>query len=190
MSDRVLGIGIDPDTKNSGIAVVQYSNPLADGLGRYQIVEVALARAKGRLAKDRRVAMSNALWTTLADLEIPYGVAVGVVEWQALRPIGEKRPNNIVDLCGIAGMAITALSRHVSSTTSIIAPTPGDWTGGIPKDVRANRIIGRLQLSSDLKDFADIPPSLRHHAMDAVGLAIWGINLARTGGLPPPLPWV
>ena len=178
----MIVVGIDPGTKESGIAVVRWT----EGSGRTwdsgqaELLDVRLARAKGRKVPDRRVGMALALKPETWQYQ---AADFGVVEWQSYRHT-DKRPNDIINLCGIAGMAVSALALNGLSV--IITPTPGEWTKGIPKGVRTLRALRRVQCTPDSEWFDGMPPSLRHNVFDAIALALWGIDLARAGGLPPP----
>jgi hypothetical protein len=129
--------------------------------------------------------MATALMEFFGNLELPYRPTCLVVEWQRLRPRGEPRPNNIVDLCGFAGMCLTAASMVGAVHT--FAPIPSEWKGQVPKAVHQERIIRRIGLTSDLTyvngttgaplpGAEKIPASMRTHVIDAIGLACWACD--------------
>lgn len=173
----MIAIGIDPDTKSTGIGVVEL---LPDG--SYKALYATLARAKGRKASDRREAMARALH----DLRIPFyrqnHDVIGVVEWMKLRPKGEKNPNAIVDVNGIAGMCVSNVI--FMDPVKIYTPIPSDWKGTVPKKVFTNRILSSLSLTSDLTyatgavvpGAEKMPASMRTHAIDGLGLAVWALK--------------
>lgn len=176
----MIAVGIDPDTKSTGIATVQSYN------GGFQILQVRLARAKGRLAADRRVEMAKSLLASIncETLDIGYLPTAVAVEWMKLRP-REKRPNDIVNLNGIAGMCVAASALLYPEY--LFTPIPQEWKGTVPKKIHQARILSRLHLMPDLtyqKGYgtgsvpgsADIPKSMRTHVIDALGLAVWALD--------------
>lgn len=179
--ERMLVIGIDPDTKATGIAAVQYFN------GGFQVVGVGLARAKGRKAADRRVEMIDSLWHSLAPegLRLPYPATAVVVEWQHIRPFSEKRPNDILNLTGVAGMCV-ATAVTILDPKYTFTPIPSEWKKQVPKHIHQARILSRLHLTRELRyensdlgnaifipGAENLPPSMRTHVIDAIGLACW-----------------
>ena len=147
MSDeRMLAVGIDPDTKTTGVAAVQYFN------GGFQVVRVALVRAKGRLASDRRVEMAKNLIDCMTALDLPYTPIAAAVEWQHIRPRKEKRPNDICNLNGISGMCV--MGATFLGPEFIFSPIPSDWKKDVPKPIHQKRIVSRLHLTMDLSYIA------------------------------------
>lgn len=175
----MIAVGIDPDTKSTGIAAVQSYN------GGFQILHVELVRAVGRLAADRRVEMAEELIKVmrLNPFGINYIPTAVAVEWMKLRP-REKRPNDIVNLNGIAGMCVMAATQL--KPDYIFTPIPQEWKGTVPKKIHQARILDRLHLTPELaykKGYgngvvpgsAGIPKSMRTHVIDALGLAVWAL---------------
>jgi len=177
MSDeQMLAIGMDPDTKSTGIAAVQSFN------GGFQIVQVALVRAKGRKAADRRIEMALGLISFAFNcLYKPTAIAV---EWQHIRPGSEKRPNDILNLTGISGMCVAAAAQLNSE--HLFTPIPSEWKKQVPKHIHQARVCSRLHITTELrstegeKNFIpgaeDIPASMRSHVIDALGLAVWALD--------------
>lgn len=177
--ERMLAVGIDPDTKSTGVAVVQAFN------GGLQVVHVGLVRAKGRKSADRRFVMAREMMDWFAHADLPYTPTAVTIEWQKLRPKGEKNPNSIVDLCGIAGMAYAA--GTLLGADMMFAPIPSEWKGTVPKSVHQKRIVSRLHLTMDLTYIEGygngcvpgsekIPASMKTHVIDALGLACWTLD--------------
>lgn len=177
--DKMLAVGIDPDTKATGVAVVQAFN------GGLQIVHVGLVRAKGRKTSDRRVEMARNLQRDLCRLylNISYTPTAVAIEWMKLRPKGEKNPNSIVDLNGISGMCVVACQQL--GAEHVFTPIPSEWKGTVPKSVHQKRVLRRLRLTSDLTyeesgnpipGSEKIPASMRTHVIDALGLACWALD--------------
>lgn len=178
---KMIAVGIDPDTKSTGWATVQSFN------GGFQVLGVGLIRAKGRLCADRRIEMAYQLDVELHEVacSLPYSPTAVVVEWMKLRPRGEKRPNNIVDLNGISGMCVSAGLQFEAQ--HLLTPVPSEWKGTVPKKIMWNRIVSRLHLNLDLSYEAgygkgsiqgakEVPASMRTHVIDALGLACWALD--------------
>ena len=161
-------IGVDPDTTTTGIAI---RHPF----GRF---ELHLARSSGRFAEDRMLGMSRELERILGAL----GAEAAAVEWQSLRPRGEKNPNAIMMLQAVAGMATSIIHRSVPT---VYRPIPADWRGSAPKEAVQKRILELAGLTIDSEEFVHIPMSMRTHVIDALGLAIW----ASQGGKKGRFPW-
>jgi hypothetical protein len=163
----MISVGIDPDTSATGVAIV-----MTEGT-KIEDVEAWVVRAKGRKAEDRVMGMAWGLAELLPRLlKVAHVV---VVEWQAIRPT-DRRPNDILNLAAVAGMAMgIAHCAHLREPI-ILNPLPVRWKGSIPKDVHQRRILSESGLSLDSPAFCGIIPSLRTHAVDAVGLALWGLR--------------
>lgn len=162
-------IGIDPDTKTTGIAIIHPNGQ----------IELRLARSKGRFADDRFPGMAAALLCELPlarfELSQP-GMKlepVAAVEFQHIRPRGEKNPNSMMGVQAVAGMAVTALIARKVCPGDILTPLPVDWKGSIPKEVHQRRILREAGLHEDSPEFHGIPKSMRQHVIDALGLAMW-----------------
>ena len=169
----MIAVGIDPDTKTTGVATVERTDD-----GELRVLFVGLFRAKGRKTADRRIEMAYEL-----EHLCQYGLKTGrdidaiVVEWMKLRPTGEKRPNNIVDLNGISGMCVSAAVRM--RPRHVFTPIPWDWKKNIPKKIHQARVIRRLGLTMDLTDVPgakQVPASMRQHVIDAIGMAVWALE--------------
>lgn len=183
---RRLGIGIDPDTTSTGLAVVHQLEETS-----YRTLYVALVKARGKKAADRRAPMARALLETMRYLQSTFGIngddVTVAVEWMKLRPTGERRPNDIVNLNGIAGAALAAAAQLKHA--ELLTPEPVAWKGSIPKDVKQRRVLRHLGLTEDLKHSdvtlgkiagADqIPASKKTHVLDALGLAEWALTERR-----------
>jgi len=186
MADKMLAIGVDPDSKHSGWAAVQSFN------GGYQIVQVGLVRAKGKLAADRRATMAKSLRSTLDLIELPYGPTALALEWQHLRGNSsrEKNPAAIVELNAFSGMALQGFMDRWHFDY-VFTPVPKDWKGSVPKEIKLARILSHLHLRPDLtyksgyghglggamiRGAENIPKSMRSHVIDALGLAVWALD--------------
>jgi len=167
----VIAIGIDPGTEATGWALVSRR----DG-----VIALGVLRAKGRLARDRAAEMAREMERVLGALAhevlaIEWQHArVLAIEWQHARR-GDPNPNAIVGLSAVAGMALGVVSRSIVRGR-ILLPIPREWKGSVPKPAHQRRILQEAGLSLDSPAFAGIIPSLRHNAVDALGLALWALK--------------
>ena len=164
----MIFIGIDPDTKATGIAV------LADGAWI-----LGLARAKGRLMADRIPGMASAITEKLSELLTPGLIVPTVVaiEWMHIRPC-ERNPNSVIGVQAVGGMAVSSV---VALGAGIIhTPIPSKWKGNIPKPVHHKRILAQVGLTSESPEFKGMPKSMHTHVIDAIGLALWAKSQSET----------
>lgn len=174
-----LILGIDPDTKNTGLAMVEFDDVVRSTCGQADrlmsistpvVKWVATARAKGAKVQDRLQPMAEAIAWAMKSIYCQ-GIAACVIEWQRLRPHGEKNPNSIVDLNGIAGMAAGVWSCN--SGAPLFTPIPVQWKGTVPKPIHQKRIMSKVEISP-ASGFASLNKTARGHIIDAIGLALWG----------------
>jgi len=154
----VITLGIDPGTKSTGLA----------WLNDQKVVQVKVARAEGQLAENRREGMADAIRACLVDCLIPDRV---VIEWQSVRPC-DRRPNDILALVAVAGMALAACkSRFSWKPPTYYLPLPNEWKGSVPKEIHQRRIMAEVGAFT-------FPESLKAQEIrdvtDAIGLALWG----------------
>lgn len=156
-------IGIDPDTKATGLALV----------GPEGLVAAAVARAKGRYAVDRLPEMAENIDLTVRALValVDGPISGAAVELMHIRP-HERNPNSIINVQAVAGMAVAALVKH---TDTILTPIPSKWKGTVPKEIHQKRILAAEGLTLDAPVLEGIPKSMRTHAVDGIGLARWAM---------------
>lgn len=162
----MIALGIDPDTKATGYAFVERTPR-----GNVGVTDVGVIRAAGKLAEDRREPMALAMASTLGAMRHD----ILAIEWQKLRPYVEKNPNSMMAVQAVAGMALGICAPTTRSCGGrVLLPIPREWKGSIPKEVHQARILKRLSVPSSGLD--KILPSLRTHAIDAIGLALWALD--------------
>ena len=178
-------LGIDPDTKTTGIGIIANGRPTH---GR--LVVVPKRNAKWEL---RRPAMVRALNEALAGLRFKASdaerVDIIVVESQFIYPPkgkekGTKRPNDILHLAQIAGAALSA-AIDAYPTASVLMPTPVEWKGTARKDSFTTTLLKKLGLeptarglefigsTARLPGTTKLAPTDATHVIDALGLARW-----------------
>lgn len=160
MDYPTYSIGIDPDTKATGIAMI----------GPSGVEMVALARAKGRYAVDRLPEMAQSIDEALAPMMAYLGDKNVAIELMHIRP-HERNPNSIINVQAVAGMAIASARLRLAS--SIVTPIPSKWKGTVPKEIHQKRILAGEGLTIDDPIFEGIPKSMRTHVVDGIGLARW-----------------
>jgi Holliday junction resolvasome RuvABC endonuclease subunit len=166
---RIIALGIDPDTTNTGIGLVYATMAGA----RY--LDHGLAVAKGESAMSRRIGMAASIRGELDRLTSKHSpVHVFSVEWQGIRP-GDPRPDDVCQLNAVAGMSLAALvslAPAQSWAMTTFLPLPVQWKGSVPKNVHQPRVLAKLGLT---KGFSGLG-SRESHVVDALGLAAWAAN--------------
>lgn len=166
----LIAVGIDPDTKATGIAVLQ-----SRGRELPDILYLATVRAKGRLCRDRHPEMAWRLRERMAGIRVEFNVDLVVIEWQKIyknRPgIDKLNPNSILEVATVSGMALAAAGQD-----EVLLPLPGDWAPSIPKAARQAREVKRYGLDLTGPQFRGILSSHRTHVIDAISLAAWGLE--------------
>ncbi len=152
--------GVDPDTKATGVALLDTET------GR---LTAAVIKAAGRLHADRRVPMAQAIADFFHDEPLD-GLAI---EWQHIRPRGERRPNDIMAVQAVAGMVLAAARPNVPIPRYIWLPVPSAWRGTVKKEIVQARILASLPETVRLSLFNGISKADQSHAIDAVGLVYW-----------------
>jgi hypothetical protein len=186
---RVLGI--DPDTTTPAFAVAER----IDGevtITRVDVQEIG----RGGTGMEQCAHYAKKFWVpqSLRDIN-----AV-VMEGQKIYPTSGKyarrgarktrvNPNSILSVAFTAGVTLGALLTHLDEVDfcprTVLVPEPEEWTRGQPKLPRHVGLCKRLGWDYEEKAGYTVPLgtglSLRisshwKHAMDAVGLATWGLT--------------
>ena len=100
-----------------------------------------------------------------------------VVEKPQVYPKGKgpnANPDDLVELAAALGACVAALDDVVWPGVWVTY-LPREWKGQVPKDVHHRRILKKLS-SEELEllhdCLEDVPESLRHNAIDAVGIGL------------------
>lgn len=188
----MMTLGIDPDTKNTGLAMVSEIH------GIPYVSRVATAQVKASLPIEKRLPlMAEAIHVAVRDMLMPYENHMDIVlprmcaiEWQSIRPKEKTRPNDMMNLVGVSGMCAAAVAGYVRDGWSgkdefeMWLPLPSQWKPSIPKRIHQARLRKYLAFDTELRsedmlcnDWSAIPGSeemtktQRGHVMDAIGLA-------------------
>jgi len=145
-------------------------------------MSMTLARAEGDRAEDRLPLMADAIEAAVAARHADHVV----IERQHVRP-RDPNPNCLMPVQAVFGVALAAARRcgvHFSrergeihyKRAQVWTPIPSEWKGTIPKVKHQQRIRqASAEYGQTLQDhhFPGIPPSLREHCVDALGLCLW-----------------
>lgn len=182
---RLSALGVDPDSKATGVAVVTGSLDLAAApeLSRIKVAHVACAEVEGMDARRRLPLMvQHAYQEVTICLEATDGVDAIVVEGMAHRR-NDPRPDNIVQLGVVQGItAGVAAARNIEvhgRCHEVMMPLPVDWKGTIAKPKHQAELLRRLGLTADLSRVPGatlVVAQDRTHVIDAIGLALWGLE--------------
>jgi Holliday junction resolvasome RuvABC endonuclease subunit len=178
-------LGIDPDTKTTGLGIISNGLPTH---GRLVVVPKRTAKWE-----VRRPAMVRAINEAMAELRFKTpdarSIDIIVVESQFIYPPkgadkGTKRPNDILHLAQIAGAALSAAIENYP-TASILVPLPAEWKGTARKDAFTTALLKKLKLQPTARGLEFVGSTARlpgttklaekdaTHVIDALGLARW-----------------
>lgn len=174
-------IGVDPDLHHTGWALVEPGRVVSCGViriaGRFRGAEAAvqMCRVLGVELRPRREEASSA-----------------VVEGQQVYSRSQSRadPKNLLHLATVSGAVIATLR------TPTYLPTPRQWKGSVPKAIHQGRVLSELEGPWEFTRPANrrngvivtkYPLGIWQgskaptatdwkHVVDAIGLAVWGLN--------------
>jgi Holliday junction resolvasome RuvABC endonuclease subunit len=155
-------MGIDPDVNHTGICVIE------DG----EVVAGVLVKPAETCDPnmDLRWRMAMALATEMDVLFEEFSPELVIIEWQAIRP-SDPRPNDILELCSVGGMALALAARE---GIPVLRPLPVAWKGSVPKKIHQTRILTAAKANDKDKVWDGIAKGKLNHVIDALGLAMWG----------------
>lgn len=171
-----LVLGLDPDTHHTGYALLR-----EDG----SVAKVGLIRIPTVLKDGKKKPATGWKSVTMMchrigfDLKLVAGqVESAFVEVPVLRSMEKANPDDIVRLGHVAGACLAAASLI---TQEVVPVEPMSWKGTVPKEIMCNRILRNHPVDWVL--YPDIPPSLRVHCIDAVGIAAYGLKKKATSAI-------
>lgn len=179
-------VGIDPDSKAVGVAISSY-------VPRHVERSWGLACLKPKQKWGGVMAASE---LAQATVRLRSGEArLIVVEAMRVRRYGgdsaTKNPQSLVDLAFLGGVVAGVLGSP--ERTVVLPVEPNDWKGSVRKPMHHCRVLAKLGWQA--KRFGDharpeTNPSGNYftpvkgadwkHVMDAVGLALWGVEELNT----------
>jgi len=175
----MIALGIDPDTKNTGIALVRAINPASASKATFEVVQVGVAAVDDKLSVGRRILkmadeISFELWMMDSDTMGFHRVAVeGQTAYAGSKQ--HKRPDDLIGLAQVAGMA-AGIATEVSKDAALWIPKPSEWKGQVEKGAMQRRILKKVGLTEKLEGVtgaAGMTKVQRGHVIDAIGLALW-----------------
>lgn len=171
---QISAMGIDPDTLRTGMAVV--TGQLNE---TPRVIWVASADVSGSAslgARARHSSMAERIWQHV--LKAPDADLV-VVEGQAHRR-GDPRPDDIVQLGVVQGIAAGVAYQNCDGAQDLYMPLPTQWKGTSRKKKQyQEHLLQTLSLDEELSGVPgaeDMNPVQRGHVVDAIGLAVWGFS--------------
>lgn len=107
------------------------------------------------------VAMANAVIT-----EVGRQVDDCVVELMQLYAKGKAKPDDLMQLYGVAGAIV-----HASNASYYEGYLPKEWKSNVPKNIHNKRVLEKLEG----RELHCLPPdsSFLHNAIDAVGIGLF-----------------
>ncbi len=180
-------LGIDPDTKNTGLAGVEFeewdhvssrngaSVVTSQVCTKMEVIWVAVAKAKLSLpVADRILVIADQLAYILNNCP---SVKAAVIEGQVAYPRSRVRPNDLIHLAQVTGAALGVCESNdqlfgIMTEPHITVVKPRDWKGTVKKDVHQRRIMSKVTMDNPTWDL--LSPLQQGHVKDAIGLALWG----------------
>lgn len=174
-------LGIDPDLHNTAAAIIGTS-----GLFDVKVFNVSLThkgpQAVTTMIEELTMSMGSWLLATRAEL------SAVVVEGQQIYSYTKARHDSILMLAQVAGAAAAVACMRARE---LWIPTPKQWKGDVPKGIHQARTLTKLGVrytKTTGKEPYCIPdriPGINvpkksdwKHAVDAIGLAVWGLEKA------------
>jgi hypothetical protein len=170
---------VDPGLRTAGVAMFRDSVLIHAGLARSE--EEHARGPAAWLKMGEAVAALVASWTDgttfaeqdtmeiVCELMQVYGRAVSAAD-----------PADLMELMGVNGVIISQFDG-----AKACGYRPAEWKKSVPKSIHNQRILNRLTHAETkvLDNDPTIIPSLRHNAVDAVGIGLHHLLRLRTPGL-------
>ena len=185
----MISLGLDPDTthvgfgilaSNVGEALFDLHHPVLAGL-----IDVCDDKAA---VEDRIQSLALIVPQVFASLATKFQPNIIVIESQRYRTHSKVDAQDLIMLAQAAGICMAA-ARCVWPRAGMFTPEPADWKGSIPKEVFTRRLISRMKLGQgptirrrcaityNGAEISERLPASKHtHAIDALGLARWGLT--------------
>ncbi len=179
-------LGVDPDTKNTAFALLYASALCRKGMYKPTIVWTDVASVDAKRSVETRIQlMLTRLDDTIGNLcyDLPDGppkLSLAIVESQEKYPRDKVRPNDLIHLAQVAGMAAAFIAAHHEIRPYIVLPRT--WKGQVPKKIHQQRVLSNLIIGQTC-DYMDLNKTQQGHVIDAMGLAVWGLQAHNIGVL-------
>ena len=189
----MLALGIDPDLHNTALALVRHDPALGSMLSKpsgYVVERVCVCSIDKRLRGAAAVmAMENALYHQMVSMR-GWLIHRTIVEGQEIYRGKTGNPADILRIAQVAGGALASAQALPGDT---LLPTPNEWKGSVPKEIHQGRTCTKLGWRFEKRAGYVVPiepdgfvncgtAAMRDsdwkHVLDAIGLAIWGIEQA------------
>lgn len=157
----MITLGVDASVTASGYALVEYTPAL------------------GPVLIDAGVVRASSVAEAIARVHIPIGRApdAAVLEIPRVYPTAKQPgdPNALISIAAVTGAwGCEAVRRNPGC--ALYLRHPSAWKGHIDKKVVRLRVLEALRVLDAQIDYAlaAVPSSLRHNAIEAIGLALAG----------------
>jgi hypothetical protein len=161
----VFILGIDPDLHDMALALVWVDN------GHIDVRDIRICHVPARATKTEAVHETIKLLSTQR-----FDAKIAVIENQFYRHGSashrKSKPEDLINLAWVAGAAAMMATLHCDT---LLMPQAQEWKGSVPKPIHQARILAKLNSLTSLKeDFPHVKESQWVHALDAIGMALWG----------------
>lgn len=169
----MIALGIDPDTRYTGMALVTLDKVLAIG---------------GIRSDNGLIPMCQRIFHGIREAMVLARPDVIVVEGQQIYRNTRVDGNNVLQVAAVAGAALAV----TEGCSKVLLPRPRDWKGQRPKGVDQKNTLRHYgwkfldngpthppswTVPAGLKTFGDpIPVRHKKEIVDAMGLARWGLD--------------
>lgn len=179
-------LGVDPDTKNTAFAVLHAGALCLQGLNPPVVTWTDVASVDPDRDVEWRIhAMLpvmgetvNNLCYNLSEYYQDLKIDFAIVEGQEKYPKDKVRPNDLIHLAQVAGMAAGMIAVYHEIMPHIVRPRK--WKGSVPKKVHQQRILSKVVIGVEC-DYLDCTKTQQGHVIDAMGLAYYGFEQFKQG---------
>lgn len=162
-------LAVDPSIRSPGAAIF-VSNELAAAC------VLKLEDIGGDIGHRTRYASRRICdWARATGLPVT-SATVLIYEWPQIYAAAKSKgdPNDLPGLAAVGAGVAAMMPWH----SSILTPTPREWTGGVPKSTKGDPWLSArgIRIASRLseKELSLVPKS--HDAIDAVGLGLFALG--------------
>lgn len=180
----MIVLGIDPDTKNTGVAIVDEHKIHAVGV--LSIRDQKLTGDEAVRAMCRRLRDLRGVWVGI-DIVIDKWVVESQEVYKGLKQ--KAKPADMIRLAQVAGAAMAQLPPENG-----LCPTAGVWKHTVTKGASQGRALQHYGIPFDFVSAKDgcrpipgatlgiygadtISPAQWKHVGDAIALALWGVQV-------------